>query len=184
MKKDKLMLAARTILITVIVLLVILLSECSRSHAACVVAELVNGERVTIITGEIPIPQVTQAIKEKVKQDGRHTDTEYLAEVMYHENWHTDSEHLVAYYTGAVVMNRVNSERWADTVKDVLYQAGQYSTTHKFFTKEIPQECYDMAADIIENGTPDVPKNVIYQSMRVQGSGVWKVINGEYFCYE
>jgi len=190
MKKDRLVLAARFILITVIVMLVILLSECSKTHAACVAAELVNGERVTIITGEIPIPEVTQAIKEKVKHDGKHTDAEYLAEVIYHENWHTDENHLAAYYTGAVVMNRVKSdEAWLHlhgdkTVYDVLYAKGQYSTTHKFFTVELPQECYDMAADIIENGTPDVPETVIYQSMKRQGSGVWKKVNTDYFCYE
>ena len=36
-------------------------------------------------------------------------DINLLAEVIYHENWHTDKEHLAAYYTGAVVMNRVKS---------------------------------------------------------------------------
>ena len=107
-----------------------------------------------------------------------------LAEVIYHENWHTDKEHLAAYYTGAVVMNRVNSSAWPDTVKDVLYQKGQYSTTKLFYTKEIPQECYDMARDIYKNGTPDVPANVIFQSMQKGlGRGHWKVINGEYFAY-
>ncbi|MBR4158639.1 MAG: cell wall hydrolase, partial [Spirochaetia bacterium] len=75
-----------------------------------------------------------------------------LAEVIYWENWHTDKEHLAAYYTGAVVMNRVNSKAWPNTVKEVLYQKGQYSTTKLFYTKEIPQECYDMARDIYKNG--------------------------------
>ena len=107
-----------------------------------------------------------------------------LAEVIYHENWHTDKEHLAAYYTGAVVMNRVNSKAWPNTVKEVLYQKGQYSTTKLFYTKEIPQECYDMARDIYKNGTPDVPENVIFQSMQPKlGRGYWKVINGEYFAY-
>ncbi|MBR6474026.1 MAG: cell wall hydrolase [Lachnospiraceae bacterium] len=107
-----------------------------------------------------------------------------LAEVIYHENWHTDKEHLAAYYTGAVVMNRVNSSAWPNTVKKVLYQKGQYSTTKLFFTKEIPDECYDMARDIYKNGTPDVPENVIFQSMQKGlGRGHWKVINGEYFAY-
>lgn len=107
-----------------------------------------------------------------------------LAEVIYHENWHTDKEHLAAYYTGAVVMNRVNSSAWPNTVKEVLYQRGQYSTTKLFYTKEIPQECYDMARDIYKNGTPDVPENVIFQSMQPKlGRGCWKVINGEYFAY-
>lgn len=107
-----------------------------------------------------------------------------LAEVIYWENWHTDKEHLAAYYTGAVVMNRVNSKAWPDTVKGVLYQKGQYSTTKYFYTKEIPPECYEMARDIYKNGTPEVPENVIFQSMQKGlGRGHWKVINGEYFAY-
>ena len=92
----------------------------------------------------------------------RKEEINLLAEVIYHENWHTDKEHLAAYYTGAVVMNRVNSKAWPNTVKEVLYQRGQYSTTKLFYTKEIPQECYDMARDIYKNGTPDVPENVIF----------------------
>ena len=111
-------------------------------------------------------------------------DVNLLAEVMYHENWHTDSEHLTAYYTGAVVMNRVKSKNWPDTIEKVLYQRGQYSTTKYFFTKEIPEECYQMARDILLFGTPDVPETVIFQSTFRQGSGKWKVINGEWFCYE
>ena len=111
-------------------------------------------------------------------------DINLLAEVIYHENWHTDSEHLAAYYTGAVVMNRVKSKNWPDTIEKVLYQRGQYSTTKYFFTKEIPEECYQMARDILLFGTPDVPETVIFQSTFRQGSGKWKVINGEWFCYE
>ena len=105
-----------------------------------------------------------------------------LAEVIYHENWHTDKDHLAAYYTGAVVMNRVNSSAWPNTVKEVLYQKGQYSTTKLFFKKEIPKECYDMARDIYKNGTPDVPEDVIFQAMRPLGK-TWKKVNTDYFCY-
>lgn len=113
-------------------------------------------------------------------------DINLLAEVMYHENWNTDSEHLAAYYTGAVVMNRVKSKEWPNTVHDVLYQKNprQYSTTGKFFTKELPAEVYEMAEDILKNGTPDVPYNVVYQATFSQGSGDWiDPINGEHFCY-
>ena len=104
-----------------------------------------------------------------------------LAEVIYHENWHTDKEHLAAYYTGAVVMNRVNSKAWPDTVKGVLYQKGQYSTTKYFYTKELPAEVYEMARDIYKNGTPDVPENVIFQAMKPLGK-TWKKVNTDYFC--
>jgi hypothetical protein len=110
-------------------------------------------------------------------------DVNLLAEVMYHENWSTDPEHLAAYYTGAVVLNRVKSKDWPDTIRDVLYQKGQYSTTKKFFTAEIPEECYEMAEGILKNGTPDIPDNIIFQAMRKQGSGTWKKVGTDYFCY-
>lgn len=112
----------------------------------------------------------------------RERDISLLAEVIYHENWHTDKEKLTARYTGAVVMNRVNSPEWPDSVEGVLYQKGQYSTTKKFFTVQLPDECYDMARDIYVNGTPDVPEDVVFQATFKQGK-IWKVINGEYFCY-
>lgn len=113
-------------------------------------------------------------------------DIKLLAEVIYHENWHTDKDHKAAYYTGAVVLNRVSSSGFPNSIKGVLYQKNptQYSTTHKFFTKELPQKCYQMAIDLLKYGTPDVPKNVVYQATFRQGSKVWKIINGEYFCYE
>ena len=114
----------------------------------------------------------------------KHESINLLAEVIYHENWFTDKEKKTAYWTGAVVMNRVKSPKFPNTVKEVLYQKNpiQYSTTGKFFTKEIPEECYEMARDIWENGTPDVPENVLYQATFKQGK-IWEQKNGEIFCY-
>ena len=114
----------------------------------------------------------------------RQEEINLLAEVIYHENWHTDKEHMAAYYTGAVVMNRVNSKAWPNSVKEVLYQRGQYSTTKLFYTVELPKECYEMARDIYRNGTPDVPYDVVFQATFKQGRGDWiDPINGEHFCY-
>ena len=111
-------------------------------------------------------------------------DIKLLAEVMYHENWHTDKDHKAAYYTGAVVLNRVARKDFPDTVKDVLYQKGQYITTGKFFTVKLPLECYEMAKELLIKGA-DIPIAVIFQSTHKSfGSGVWKCINGEYFNYE
>lgn len=112
-------------------------------------------------------------------------DINLLAEVIYHENWHTDKERKAAYYTGAVVMNRVKSKNWPNTVKEVVYQKRQYAVVPKLYTEKIPDECYQMAKDIYRNGTPDVPADVVYQATFVQGSGDWiDPINGEHFCYE
>lgn len=112
-------------------------------------------------------------------------DINLLAEVIYHENWHTDKDHLAAYYTGAVIYNRWKSPNWPDTIKGVIYQKGQYAVVPKLFTEKIPDECYQMAEDILRNGTPDVPANVVYQATFKQGSGDWiPPINGEHFCFE
>lgn len=108
-----------------------------------------------------------------------------LAEVIYWENWYTDKEKKTARWTGAVVMNRVKSKKFPNTVKEVLYQTKpciQYSTTRYFFTKELPREVYDMAEDIYKNGTPEVPENVLYQATFEQGE-IWDELNGEIFCY-
>lgn len=114
----------------------------------------------------------------------RQAEINLLAEVIYWENWHTDKDKRAAYLTGAVVMNRVNSPLWPNTVKKTLYQRGQYSTTKYFFTKELPAEVYDMARDIYRNGTPDVPADVVFQSMNPRlGKKIYESINGEYFAY-
>ena len=123
-----------------------------------------------------------QMQEEKEAKEQLQADINLLAEVIYHENWYTDKDKLTAYWTGAVVMNRVNSDEWPNTIYDVLYQKGQYSTTKKFYTVELPKEVYEMAEDIIVNGTPDVPERVVFQATFRQGK-VWKVLNGEYFCY-
>ena len=66
-------------------------------------------------------------------------DRELLAQVMYWENYCNGEEAMLL--TGSVVLNRRDHCSWCpDTIKGVLYQKGQYSTTSKFFTKEIPAE--------------------------------------------
>ena len=118
-------------------------------------------------------------------------DLRLLAEVMYHENGMNGRECM--YLTGAVVINRVKHKRYPNTIKEVLYQKGQYATTGKFFTKTIPTEVYEIARELLLYRAYDVPKNVIFQSMHPYlGSGIYKSIPSsyaptkdiEYFCYE
>lgn len=193
--RERLRIAARVIIFLLICIMVVMLSECRHGSAAAAPAELQNVRYYIDISGEVGLPVVraalTKAIKKKAQK--KQTDIELLAEVIFHENWYTDSEHLAAYYTGAVVMNRVKSKNYPNTIRGVLYQENpkQYSTTDEFFTEKLPQECYEMAKNIIENGTPDVPENVVYQAMFIQGSGVWNKIAADYnpkevdyFCFE
>lgn len=120
-------------------------------------------------------------------QDVYPSGIELLAEVMYHENYCNGERGM--YLTGAVVMNRIKrDDKWLHlkgdkTVYDVVYAPGQYSTTNFFFTKPIPKEVYKLACKVAK-GTPDVPSNVIYQAMFLQGSGIFAKVGTDYFCYE
>ena len=164
--------------IIILTALFLILLPFGRSQAKSKVPELTFEEQVKDMVRTHRL-MVDRLIKD---WEHRHEEINLLAEVIYHENWHTDKEHLAAYYTGAVVMNRVNSKEWPGTVKEVLYQRGQYSTTKLFYTVELPEECYEMARDIYRNGTPEVPANVIFQAMRPLGK-TWKKVNTDYFCY-
>lgn len=150
-----------------------------RRRMADSIIEFIKRTVIGIIAATLSIGQAHTEAAPKYTQE----DVNLLAEVIYHENWHTDKDHLAAYYTGAVVMNRVRSKDWPNSIESVLYQKGQYSTTKYFFTEEIPAEVYEMAERILRDGTDDVPEGVIFQSMRPLGK-VWKKVNTDYFCFE
>lgn len=108
-------------------------------------------------------------------------DRDLLAEVMYWENYDNGTEAMA--YTAGVVLNRARYCTWCpDTIHGVVYQKGQYSTTKKLYTRDIPEECYYIAEDLIVYGT-SLPPNVIYQAMFKQGKGTYKKVGTDYFCY-
>lgn len=172
----KLVNLAKILAVLMLILIIVELKGCAKeAHAGT-------------ITGETQLGGVSlfrQKIIDKGEELPEMEDMRLLANVIYFENWHTDPERLAAYYTGAVVLNRVASKHFPNTIKGVLYQKGQYVTTKKFFSVELPAECYELAKNLLIHGAPDVPKRVIYQSThREFGSGVWKEINGEFFNFE
>ena len=165
----------KAMLILLIILIIVEMTRCVRVKAA-------------LITGEKHLGGMSLMLEQtdyRVYPEG----ISLLAEVMFHENY-VNGE-TVMYYTGAVVMNRVRNKWFPNTVREVLYQTKptvQYSTTHKFFKKEIPESVYHLAAKVAK-GTPDVPEGVLYQAMFQQGR-IWKAIPSsyskhdiEYFCY-
>jgi len=81
-------------------------------------------------------------------------------------------------YVGQVILNRVYDRRYPNTIRGVIGQAGQYANG----IRSSPDPCYE-AADAVLSGSVNMPRNVIYQAQFKQGSGVWKYLEGEYFCY-
>lgn len=84
----------------------------------------------------------------------------------------------------SVVLNRINHPQFPDTVYDVIYQPGQYGTVDNGKIENEPDENARKNAEFVLRNGSQIPENVVYQGMYAQGSGVWDVIDEEYFCYE
>ena len=111
------------------------------------------------------------------------SDLDLLARVVNAEagsSWITD-EHQRA--VASVVLNRVKDNRFPNTIKEVVYQRGQYSCVwNGAINRTSSQRAINNARYVLENGVT-IPNNVIFQAQFKQGNGVWKYIQGHYFCY-
>lgn len=86
-------------------------------------------------------------------------------------------------YVASVVMNRVNHPAYPNTIKDVVFQRGQYSCTKDGNYYRTPTDSnWANARYILENGSL-LPGEVVYQSGGKQGNGVHLKTNKHYYCY-
>ena len=89
----------------------------------------------------------------------------------------------------SVVVNRVNSPEFPNTIHDVIYQRGQYASVRtNYFQTVRPSRASTMSAlHILANGSI-APPDVVFQANFRQGGGVYKAIHDNklrttYFCY-
>lgn len=120
---------------------------------------------------------------QKTNSNYTQTDLDLLARVVNAEagsSWLTD-EHQRA--VASVVLNRVADSRFPNTLRGVVYQKGQYACTWNGAINKTPtQRAINNAKYVLDNGVT-IPKNVVFQAQFKQGKGVWKYIQGHYFCY-
>lgn len=72
-----------------------------------------------------------------------------------------------------VVMNRVYSPEFPNTVYDVVHQSGQYSGASRLWSATPTRECAEAALMALE-GLGDLPRTVVFQANFVQGGGVYR----------
>ena len=116
-------------------------------------------------------------------------DLELLAKIIYAEagsNWLSDEWKMCV---GEVVLNRVASPEFPDTIAAVLAQPGQYyGANRSYFKRLVPNErCVECAWRLL-NGERLMESSVVYQANFRQGGGVCKVfrdgsLGSTYFCY-
>lgn len=84
---------------------------------------------------------------------------------------------------GSVVLNRVEDDRFPDTIAEVVFQEGQYSCTWDGnYYREPSDETINIAKDLLENGSA-IDTCVVWQAEFPQGVGVYDIIGNMYFCY-
>lgn len=116
-----------------------------------------------------------------------------IAFVAYREVSGDNSEDVQAQI--GVLQNRVESENFQNSIREVITARKQYSCKKEVLNRKLKssnnleredlEKCFREVLKVLANeGTLEVPENVVYAATFKQGSGVWKVIDGTYYCYE
>lgn len=132
--------------------------------------------------------KTTNSIKEVSKYKANtEDDLFYLAAAVCREAGGSSEE--IQLLVANVIINRVDSSVYPNTIYGVLTQRKQYGTMWKhgisfpdWANQEIKDRCYSVAQRIL-GGERVCPKNVLYQAEFKQGSGIYKHIDKFYFCY-
>lgn len=135
-----------------------------------------------ILAGEFLVEvREEQILKEAAKRSFTEEELYILAHVICGEaQCYSDEEQL---YVGSVVLNRVSSEYYPNSIKEVVFQQNQYACTRDGNYYRMPTERnWSNARYLLENGSV-LPENVVYQSGAKQGKGVYLKTAKHYYCY-
>lgn len=96
-------------------------------------------------------------------------------------NWCSDTMQLGV---GSVVLNRMKSDKFPDTMEEVIFQPGQYSCTNKGsgYWLEPSERAIANAEKLLTEGSI-FPDNVLFQANFTQGKGTYLKEQNMYFCY-
>lgn len=121
--------------------------------------------------------------KKKKKNVVSNEDVLSLARIIQAENGgHEDDEALLL--TGIVVLKRVKSRHYPDTIMGVISQKGQYSTyADGKFWNEPSKRSMRIAKKLLSTNIADeYPDSLVFQAEFEQGRAVYKKLGYEYFC--
>ena len=152
----------------------------------------VDGYEIDVIPGAPA--EVYQKIAEGKKEQERldnimalrndpNSDLYILAHIINGEaggcEWCSDT---MCYYVGSVVLNRVGSDIFPNSISDVAFQSGQYACTWDGnYNKPMLERSWLIAEELLENGSV-LPDYVLYQANFSQGN-VYCQEQNMYFCY-
>lgn len=178
--------------LTIVVPAVTPTTELSTEVSTTVPAEVTAEETVECTTVE-PTDVSESAEDEDDSENSTQTsdysddDLELLARVICAEagcDWIPDEVQLKV---GSVVLNRVNSEMYPDSIRAVLYESGQYNPS-AFYLRDPDERNISNARNLLENGSI-LPPNVLGQNGDATGDEIYDKYHDEiigstiYFTY-
>ncbi len=147
--------------------------------------------KTTYFTDYTTAKEILAAIEEAKRPKPSYTeeDLDLLARIINAEagcDWIPD---WVQRLVGSVVINRVNSKYFPNTIREVIYQPGQYGPVYNGMINYTPsKKAIENARYVLENGST-CPANVTGQNGVISGSGVYTSYYDSilgttiYFCY-
>lgn len=133
--------------------------------------------------------EIRAAMKADAKPKYTAEDLDLLSRIIYAEAGSSWIPDWVQRLVGSVVLNRVKSSYYPNTIKEVIYQPGQYSPTWNGSIHNRPDSrTVANAKYLLENGSV-CPANVTGQNSIITGSGVYQSYRDSilgttiYFCY-
>lgn len=155
-----------------------------------------ESDKEIIITEESKNEFTTEKVKTKqelvkvknqnktIKQKEKYTDEELyiMSHLIYGEAGNCSDELQIA--VGSVVLNRVKSKYFPNTIKEVVFQKGQYACTWDGnYDKSPDEQAINNSKYLLESGS-QLPAACIFQAEFIQGDGVYKTIGNTYICYK
>lgn len=125
-----------------------------------------------------------------VKSQPAYTDNDLyvLSHIISAESGNCSEEMMIA--VGSVVLNRVNDERFPDSIEEVVFQNNpvQYApTVNGTYWNEPTEGAAEVAKKLLEEGS-QIDASVVWQAEFPQGVGTYDTIDSPwgstmYFCY-
>lgn len=115
--------------------------------------------------------EVIRAIQAEWRAEQEKLDI--IAKVIAHEappEW-CEWDHSVA--VGVVVLNRVASPLFPNSVREVVAAPGQYLKSYTYGFTDTPRVAYEAAKAALD-GEHDVPEDCYWQDTHVQGKAIWR----------
>lgn len=128
---------------------------------------------------------VVRTVKEPVETTTEpfNEDVDLLARLIHAEAGSETCSDDLQKYVGSVALNRVMSKYYPSTLREVVYQDGQYECVMNGHIDKPATEREIRVAKWLYSVGSQLPREVVFQAEFIQGDGIYLKEQNMYFCY-